>query len=106
MSIKNFLCILTRNFIICPCFLGKRDPGHSGKSRAHIYLLKYQITPTKELEITGKQEERLFSSVFYDFSVKRKIKSLEKHSFAHDADSFAAVTSHSFFMISDFLTGM
>lgn len=106
MSIKNFLCILTRNFIICPCFLGKQDPGHSGKSRAHIYLLKCQITPTKEVEITGKQEERLFPSVFYDFSKKGKLKSLEKDSFAHDADSFAAVSSHSFFMISDFLTGM
>lgn len=52
------------------------------------------------------QEERLSPSVFYEFSKKGKLKSLEKDSFAHDADSFPAVSSHSSFMISDFLTGM
>lgn len=32
----------------------------------------------KELEITGKQKERLFPSFFYDFSAKGELKSLEK----------------------------
>lgn len=78
MAFKNFLCLLARNFIIFPCFLGKQDPGHSGESRAHTYLLKYQKTPTKELEITGKKKERLFPSFFYDFAAKGELKSLEK----------------------------
>lgn len=47
-------------FIICPCFGGNQDSGHSGESRAWVCLLKYQITSTKELEITGKQAERIF----------------------------------------------